>query len=397
MKLKEIINLSILALRVNKVRSILTMLGIIIGVAAVILLVSLGSGLQKYITKEFESLGSNLIFVFPGKIGTSGRGPGGTTVNRLTQTEVKILENKLRNLTTIGPVITKTSTLKFGNKTNKDAEIIGTSANYPQIIKVQLAEGQFFNQGQEDANKRVAVIGQTVKKNLFDSENVLGQKIDISGQRYTVIGILTTRGSVFGADQDNTAIIPISTAQKQFGINNINAIYIAVNSPDKVKYVQNQATSLLEKRMSADDFSVMNQEQTLSTVQGIISVLSLALSGIAAISLLVGGIGIMNIMLVSVTERTREIGLRKAVGARPKDILSQFLIEAVTLSVIGGAIGITLGFLGSLAISRFIPASVTLWSVALAFGFSAFIGIIFGVAPALRASRLNPIDALRYE
>ena len=205
------------------------------------------------------------------------------------------------------------------------------------------------------------------------------------------------RGAIFGIDLDNSIYIPISSSQKQFGIDRLNTIYISANSADSVKDVQQKATNLLKKRLSEDEFTVQTQEQTLSTISQVTGVLSLALGGIAAISLIVGGIGIMNIMLVSVTERTREIGLRKAVGAKPKDIRNQFLIEAITLSGLGGIIGIILGVVISFIIGRFFTTTVPWWSVILSFGFSTLVGVIFGVAPAIRASRLDPIEALRHE
>ena len=219
----------------------------------------------------------------------------------------------------------------------------------------------------------------------------------MAGIKYTVIGVLGPRGAIFGIDLDNSIYIPIQQAQRQFGIDRLNTIYISASSAEAVKDIQTKATAYLQKRLSEDEFTVQTQEQTLSTISQITGVLSLALGGIAAISLIVGGIGIMNIMLVSVTERTREIGLRKAVGARSSDIRNQFLIEAITLSGLGGIIGIILGVVISFIIGRFFTTTVPWWSIILSFGFSTMVGIIFGVAPAIRASRLDPIEALRHE
>ncbi len=212
-----------------------------------------------------------------------------------------------------------------------------------------------------------------------------------------MIGVLSKRGSIFGVDQDNVAAIPLSAAQKQFGLDRLNTIYIEAHRSEDVKLVQKRAGDILLKRLSEDDFTIMTQEQTLSTIGQITGVLTIALGGISAISLIVGGIGIMNIMLVSVTERTREIGLRKALGATPGNIRNQFLIEAVVLAGLGGIVGIILGILLSLLIGQFITTTVPLWSIVLSFGFSAAVGIIFGVAPAIRAAKLDPITALRYE
>jgi putative ABC transport system permease protein len=373
------------------------MLGVIIGVFAVILLVSLGTGLQKYITDQISGLGSNLIFVIPGRVG-GARTPGGQQTNKLTITDGKQLQQHLKTIADVGPIVQKSATLKVKNKTDKGVSILGTTANYPQIIvNTSIDKGSFFTESQERSGARVAIIGQTTWINLFGRENPIGNKISVAGNRYTVIGVIKKRGSVFGLDQDNTVIVPISTAQRQFGVTNVNTIYLSAKKPEFVPLVKEQATKILLKRLTEDDFTIQSQEQTLSTVTNIIGILTIALGGIAAISLLVGGIGVMNIMLVSVTERTKEIGLRKALGARRQDILSQFLFEAIMLSVAGGIIGIVLGLGASYLLSKFFISEVTPWSVFLAFGFSVGVGVIFGIAPAYRASRLSPIEALRYE
>lgn len=397
MNIKELFKLSFTALRANKMRSILTMLGVIIGVFAVIMLVSLGSGLQAYITNQISGLGSNLIFVVPGRIG-GARTPGGQSTNKLTVTDAKRLEQRLRAIADVGPIIQNTTTLKYENKSDKLVSVLGTTANYPDIIINTVMEtGLFFDQAQEQSGARVAIIGSTVVKNLFTGIDPIGQKISVAGNRYTVIGIMKSRGSVFGIDQDNAAVIPITAAQRQFGVTHVNAIYLSAKRPDLVSLVKEQANTLLLKNLTEDDFTLQTQEQTLTTITSIIGALTLALGGIAAISLLVGGIGVMNIMLVSVTERTKEIGLRKALGARRKDILNQFLFEAIMLCVAGGIIGIILGLLASYILSKFFISQVTPWSIILAFAFSVGVGILFGMTPAIRASRLSPIEALRYE
>lgn len=397
MNIEELISLSTQSLAANKLRSGLTTLGIIIGVFAVILLVSIGTGLQKYITDQISSLGSNLIFVIPGRIG-GARTPGGVVTNKLTIQDARLLQDKLRDFADVGPVIQKTSTVKVGNKSNKGTSVLGTSANYPQIVKTVLEHGLFFSPSQERASAKVALIGQTVAKNLFvGSDNLIGKKISIDRVRYTVIGILAARGSIFGIDQDNTVVLPITTTQKQFGVSNVNTIYLSAKKAEYEPIVKDMASKSLLKRLSEDDFTIQSQEQSLQTVNNITGILTIALGGIATISLLVGGIGVMNIMLVSVTERTREIGLRKALGARRADILKQFLLEAVMLSLFGGAVGVVLGIGASLLLSKVFISVVTPWSIFLAFGFSVAVGVIFGIAPALRASRLNPIEALRYE
>lgn len=396
METKELIRLAVRSLVVNKLRSILTTLGIIIGVFAIILLVSLGSGLQKYITGQISGLGSNLIFVIPGGSGGS-RTPGGVVQNKLLLSDAKSVAFRLRDEASVAPLIQKASTVKYKNKTDKGVNVGGTTHNYTDIINVKISRGTTFTQTQETSGAQVALAGQTVADKLFSGEDPLGKSIVIGNSRYTIIGILAKRGSVFGLDQDNTAIIPISVAQRQFGLNNINVIYISANRPDLVTTVKDQAKKVLLRRLTEDDFNLQTQESALSTITNVTNVLSIALGGIAAISLLVGGIGVANIMLVSVTERTKEIGLRKALGAKRADILKQFLLEAVILTVAGGATGILLGILASIIVSQFFVSEVTPWSIFLAFFFSVAVGIVFGMAPAIKASKLSPIEALRYE
>lgn len=384
------------AVLANRMRSFLTILGIVIGVTSVILLISLVAGLKTYITNQIQGLGANLIIVIPGRIG-GARSPGGVQANRLVYTDAVNLRKSLGSDVEVSAAIQRNATLKFGNKIDRGVAIFGVEATYPKVISLTLTQGRFFNQSEQQSSRKVAVIGQSVKNNLFGEGKSIGQTMDVAGIKYAVIGILGPRGAIFGIDLDNSIYIPFSSAKRQFGIDRLNTIYISANTSDSVKAVQEQATTLLKKRLSEDEFTVQTQEQTLSTVSQITSVLTLALGGIAAISLIVGGIGIMNIMLVSVTERTREIGLRKAVGARPSDIRNQFLIEAVTLSGLGGIIGIILGIGISFIIGRFFTTTIPLWSIALSFGFSMLVGVIFGVAPAIRAARLDPIQALRYE
>jgi putative ABC transport system permease protein len=392
---KELFKLAFSSLRANKLRSALTTLGIIIGVFSVILLVSLGTGLQKYITDQVSGLGSNLIFVVPGTFG-SQRGSG-NAANKLLLSDVKNIESQLKSFALVSPLISKSSTVKVGSKSNKGTTVYGTGPSFPKIIKIEIQSGTFFTTAQDRGGSKVAVIGWTVADKLFPNTNPLGKKIVLSGTRFTVIGIAKKRGSVFGVDQDNLVVIPVTVARKVFSVDRPSAIYLAANKPEYVSLVKKRVNDVLLKRLEEDDFTVQTQEQTLSTVTSITGVLTAALGGIAAISLLVGGIGVMNIMLVSVTERTKEIGLRKALGAKRVNILSQFLLEAIILSLFGGMIGIVLGWGVSLIVSKFFVAEVTLWSVLLSFGFSVAVGVIFGIAPAIRASRLSPIEALRYE
>jgi len=392
----ETLNLAFTAILANKMRSFLTTLGIVIGVTSVILLISLVSGLKTYITSQIEGLGSNLLFVIPGRIG-GARSPGGIQANRLVYQDVINLRKKLGDEAEVSAAIQRNATLKYGNKKDEGVAIFGVDSNYNGVISLEIISGRFFKESEQNSSRRVAVIGTSVNDVLFAGREALGQTVSVAGLKYTVIGTLGPRGSVFGIDFDNSIYIPFSAAQRQFGIERLNTIYISVADSDNVKNVQEKATNILLRRLSDEEFTVQSQEQALSTIAQVTSVLTAALGGIAAISLIVGGVGIMNIMLVSVTERTREIGLRKAVGATPENIRNQFLIEAVVLSGFGGIVGILLGIGFSLIIGRFFTTTIPLWSVLLSFGFSMAVGVIFGVAPAIRASKLDPITALRYE
>lgn len=397
MEVKETFQSAVTAILANRMRSFLTILGIVIGTTSIILLISLTTGLQSYITSQIQGLGSNLIFVAPGRVG-GARTPGGVQANRLTLRDSNNLKSSLSGQAQVSAVVQRTVTVSLGSKSDNNVAIFGVESNYPRLItSLETSRGRFFKNSEEVVGKRVAVIGPTVAKELFGSGNPVNRSINVAGLKYTVIGVTIARGSAFGQDQDNVVYAPLPTVERQFGLDRLNTIYISANTPEGVKAVQEKATSTLKKRLSEDEFSILTQEQTLSTISQITGVLTSALGGITAISLLVGGIGVMNIMLVSVTERTREIGLRKALGAKTRDIRNQFLIEAITLSGLGGIIGIILGFVFSLIIGRFITTIVPFWSVALSFGFAMLVGIVFGVAPAIRASKLDPIQALRYE
>ena len=397
MNLNELLKLSWRALLANKLRSFLTTLGIVIGVFAIILLVSIASGLQSYITNQIQGFGSNLIFVIPGRLG-GARTPGGVVVNKLSFQDAQNISVKLKNVASVSPVIQQISTVRYRNKKDEGASVLGTTANYTGTVKNAVVEhGIYFSQSQEFSGAKVAVIGQTVRNNLFEFEEPVGKRFFIGNNIYAVVGVLKKRGAIFGIDQDNTVVIPLSSARRQFGVNQVNAIYISAEKESQIPFIKGQINSVLLKRLTEEEFTIQTAESSLEIVSNVTNILSIALGGIATISLLVGGIGVANIMLVSVTERTREIGLRKALGARRADILKQFLLEAVILSLSGGVIGIILGITGSLILALFLVSQVTLWSVFIAFGFSVMVGIVFGMAPAIRASKLSPIEALRYE
>lgn len=396
----EISKLAFRSLLRNKTRSILTMFGIIIGVSAVILLVSIGQGLQNYLTSTFESLGSNLITVLPGQVGQGGFSAASSpnfAGTKLTVKDVSDISKLGGSVETAGGGLQSAATVSNGGK-SKFTTVVGVDATYLRIRDLTVGSGRTITDADSRVSRNVAIIGTTIATDLFGTPNPIGRKITVGGQKFEVIGILNKIGSGgFGVDTNSYVILPLSSAQKLFGINGVQVIAAKAIDKESIPQAIIQIKKLLGKRLKSDEFSVLDNTSLVQTVSQILGVLTLALGGIAAISLVVGGVGIMNIMLVSVTERTKEIGLRKAVGAKPSDILYQFLIESVVLSVGGGAIGVAIGALGAWGLNHFIETSVSFWSVALAFGVSAAIGVIFGVAPAARASRLNPIEALKYE
>jgi len=373
------------------------MLGIIIGVASVILLVSIGTGLQTLITEQFASLGSNSLYIMPGKVDLRS-GPPGLNTSRFEVTDISDIIRDSSAISDVTPGVAQMALLHYkGNTTN--TEVLGTWENYFAMQNFEADTGDIIRQSDVERTRKAIVLGSKPAKELFGEENPIGQYITIGDIRYLVKGVLVSKGSGggFGGDIDNHAFLPFTTALRQFNLSRPMMLIITATDAEMVDEAAADAKRTLLRRLKEDDFTVLQQTELLNTINQFLGAITIALGGIAAISLLVGGIGIMNIMLVSVTERTREIGLRKAVGAPPNAILFQFLIEAMILSLVGGIIGIILGTLGSLALRAFIQTVVTPWSVLLASGFSAAIGIIFGVAPAIRASRLDPIEALRYE
>lgn len=397
MNIIEYMKLAIQALRTNKTRAILTMLGIIIGVASVILLVSIGSGLQAFVTKQFNSLGANTLFIIPGKVNLRSNGPA-SPVSQFELSDVAAIERGSQHITVVSPIVTQQTTVTAkGNSASE--QVVGVWENYFEVSKYEPASGDIIRQTDVERTRKVIVLGATAATDLFGDTDAVGKTVTLGGVRYDVKGVLLPKGGGggLGVDIDQRVFIPFTTALRQYNLSKPYALLIQTKDESSVSQAAEDVRRILLKRLKKDDFTVLKQTELLNTISQFLSVITAALGGIAGISLLVGGIGIMNIMLVSVTERTREIGLRKAVGATPRDILIQFLIESVILSLLGGAIGIGLGMLGSRAINQFITTTVTPWSIVLSFGFSAAIGIIFGVAPAIRAARLDPIEALRYE
>lgn len=399
MNLAEYIKLAFNALRTNKIRSLLTMLGIIIGVASVILLVSIGTGLQNYVTEQFASLGSNTIMVMAGNVDVS-QGPRGAmmSTSKFELSDVSDLERGSDEIKQVSPMVQGFGTFSYEGKTSS-TEVWGTWENYFDIAKFEPEFGRIITQNDVERNRRVIVLGHKPAVDLFGEEvNPVGKNLSLNDIQFEIVGVMKSKGGggAMGS-ADDFAAIPLTTAMRQFDRNRPFMMFVEAKDSGSVTQAKEDAEKILLRRLKEDEFTVVESTQLLETITQFLNVITAALGGIAGISLLVGGIGIMNIMLVSVTERTREIGLRKAVGATSQDIMMQFLIESVILSLFGGAIGIALGALGSLGINQFVSTSVTSWSVMLAFGFSATIGIIFGVAPAIRAARLDPIEALRYE
>ncbi|MHB8157347.1 MAG: ABC transporter permease, partial [Desulfocucumaceae bacterium] len=398
------VGIALKGLRSNKMRSLLTMLGIVIGVAAVIVMISVGQGASMKISAQIESMGSNLLMVFPQFSGGAVRGAGGS-VNTLTKEDAEAIA-RLPYVARVAPELSTNATLGFESRT-WTAQVSGTTPDMQHIKNWYPQSGSFFSLRDMEDNAQVAVIGKTVADNLFTSgANPIGQSIGINRLNFTVIGVLPEKGaSMGGSEQDNVVYIPINAAQvRLLGVNNVRLINVQAQNPESMTFLQGVITNLLRERhrippKGENDFNIRNLAAVLATAEDTTRILTLLLASVAGVSLLVGGIGIMNIMLVSVTERTREIGIRMAVGATEKAILLQFLVEAVVLCLVGGAIGIILGILGARLVSAMAnwPTAVSLSSVLLAVGFSACVGIFFGYYPARKAAGLDPIEALRFE
>lgn len=401
--LSDLLKSSFKSILKNKSRTILTSLGIIIGVTSVILLTSIGNGLKNYVTDQFETLGANSVFVSPGKIFNDNGGFSsssmGSMVLTFTQKDYNLLRRKLKDVE-IMPVNATYVDIKSNYDIKKGIEIDGTNEEYGKNnnIVTSKGSGRWFTNEENSKKTPVIVLGYKVAQTLFPKSEAVGKKVIIKGKTFKVIGVADQKGSSFGGPSvDDTVYAPFSVVSDLSGKEDINMFSVKSPNKDSIESTKKEITKIFLEKYDKDSFSVFDSSQLLSSINSIINVLTIALTGIAAISLVVGGVGIMNIMLVSVTERTREIGLRKAIGAYPRAILIQFLIEAIILSCFGGLLGVIFGSLGTLAISNFFPAKVTISSIVVAFGVSSAVGIIFGVAPARKASKLSPIEALRYE
>jgi len=402
--------IAVRALRVNKLRSALTMLGIVIGVGAVITMVAVGAGAQARVAEQIQSLGSNMIIVLSGSITAGGVRMGSGSQLTIAEDDAWAIQREIRTVTAAAPTSRGSAQIVYGNL-NWATSVQGVTGEFFSAREWDVADGRLFSQEEIEGAAKVALIGQTVAGNLFGESDPLGQVIRIKNVPFGVIGVLQRKGqTTFGQDQDDTVLIPLSTAKRKvLGSSQANAravgsIAVKVGDARAMPDAEQEIRGLLRQRhrlqtFQEDDFGIRNLTEVLQSQEASSRVLTWLLAAIASVSLLVGGIGIMNIMLVSVTERTREIGLRMAVGARGGDILVQFLVEAVTLSLLGGVLGIALGLGGSYAIAYFAQwrTLVSVQAVAVAFLFSAAVGVFFGFYPARQASRLNPIDALRYE
>jgi putative ABC transport system permease protein len=402
--------IAVRALRVNKLRSVLTMLGIIIGVAAVIAMVSVGSGAQARIAEQIQSLGSNMLVVLSGSINQGGVRIGAGSQLTITEEDAWAIQREVSGVHAAAPAMRGGGQVVWGNL-NWSTTIQGVTPEFFEARDWPVVAGQPFSQEAVDGATKVALLGQTVARNLFADQDPVGQVIRIKKVPFTVVGVLDKKGqTTWGQDQDDLIVVPLSTAKRkllgvsQANARSVNSISVRVRDDADIKEAEIETRELLRQRhrlqpYQDDDFSIRNLAELAEAQEASSRVMTILLAAVASVSLFVGGIGIMNIMLVSVTERTREIGLRMAVGARGRDILAQFLVEALTLSMIGGVIGVVVGIIASYTIPYFAGwrTLISAEAILIAFAFAAAVGIFFGFYPARKAAQLNPIEALRYE
>lgn len=398
MRLFEVIRVALEGLGGNKFRSLLTMLGVIIGVGSVITLVSIGEGVKSSISKQIEGLGSNLVLVTPGT-GTPGTNIStlGGAVSKLSYEDALAVEGS-ENVKNVAPVIESSGYVQY--KERRTTLITGTSESYGEVRNISLASGEFISRADIRGYRQVAVLGDYLRRELFAGVNPIGKTVTINNKPYTVIGTMQKKGRTLTIENDNRVYIPITMAEQLLDTRQVSMMFVQSSSPETVSMTMEETRRIIRERHKKMDFAISEQKDILKTLEGIMGTLTGMLGGIAGVSLLVGGIGIMNIMLVTVTERTREIGIRKAVGAKRRDILIQFIMESIFLSALGGLIGIVAGLAGSRLLGNIVPrlpTVVTPWSITVSFVFALLVGLFFGIYPARKAARLDPIEALRYE
>ncbi|MCW2605686.1 MAG: permease [Frankiales bacterium] len=396
MRLAEAWRVAVTALRANRLRSALTMVGVVIGVAAVVVITAIGTGATREVEAQVEGLGSNLVIIVPGQL-ELGSAP---TKSRLELGDAERVGRAIGQPDGVAVSVASGETVRAGGR-EAFATVNGTNPAVPEVFVRPLARGSYLRASDVDTRRRVAVLGSRLARDLFPGTDPLGRQITVGGVRFRVIGVFASAGSgALGGGRDSEVHVPVTAAQRLFGETRVDALALKADSPDDIEQTRRTALAVLADRYPEEEFSAVTQDEILGTVGRILGLLTVVLAAIAGISLLVGGVGVSNIMLVSVRERTREIGLRKAVGARQKDVLLQFLLEAVLLTSIGGVTGIVLGIGAALGMSALVdqlPAVITWWSPLIAFSVSAAVGLFFGVVPARRAGRLDPVTALRTE
>jgi putative ABC transport system permease protein len=404
-----VVKVALKSIAANKLRTVLTMLGVIIGVGAVIAMLGLGAGTEEKVMASVRSMGANLLTIRPGsRAGGSGVWSGSAQNLRLD--DARAILAQVKDVDMVAPEVSSSYQVKFMNR-NTRVQVSGQAITYFPVRNFQIEKGHVFTEADVDRGNRVAVLGPKTAVDLFAAMDPVGENIKVNGVNFRVVGVLKSKGDQGWFNPDDQVIVPLTTAMSQLmGRDYLGSIYCRVRTGANMEDVQERITQVLRRQHriqvdQPDDFSIRNMQEMVESLDNVSKIFTMLLSGVAAVSLIVGGIGIMNIMLVTVTERTREIGVRKALGARNSDVLTQFLLEAVTISVTGGAIGVSLG-VGSILLFNHLTerlsgeaygAQIQMWSILLAFGFSALVGIFFGFYPARKAAKLDPIDALRYE